>query len=142
MASTFEAKVGSWAQQTQARLTAVFRQSAQTVVEEVQKTKDRGGHMPLDTGFLRASIMASTSHMPGLIPNAQPVEGQTYPANNSATTLVIAGATPDKPLYLGFTANYAMIQEGKNGFVRLTAQRWQQIVTASVKLIKAKVKGS
>jgi hypothetical protein len=141
VAKTFEAKVGSWTKQTQERLTAVFRQSAQTVVEEVQKTKDRGGHMPVDTGFLRASLMASTSYMPSLIKDAQPTKGQTYQASN-ATSLVIAGASQGKPVYLGFTANYAMIQENKNGFVRLTAQRWQQIVTASVKLIKSRVEGS
>jgi len=56
--------------------------------------------------------------------------------------LVIAKAKIGETIYLGFQANYAGIQEAKNGFVRLTAQRWPAIVKASSAKIKQGAEGS
>lgn len=137
----FMAEIDAWSRQTEQRMTAVFRQSAQTVAETVKMTRDRGGHMRVKTGFLRASLMASTSQMPGINPMAEPAENapdNSY-AEDGNVTLVIAGADPGETVYLGFTANYARPREYQDGFVRLTAQQWPQIVEASAKLIKSRV---
>jgi hypothetical protein len=136
----FSAKVSAWVRMSEARTLAVFRQSAQTVAEEVKKTRDRGGHMPVDTGFLRASLMASTSKMPDIDPKATAAKGHSYTDDNSSVELVIANAKINQVIYLGFTASYARVREYKDGFVRLTAQRWKQIVAQSAKLIESKVK--
>lgn len=137
----FMAEINAWTRKSEARMTAVFRQSAQTVAETVKTTRDRGGYMRVKTGFLRASLMASTSQMPGINPMAQPADDaadNSYP-EDSNVTLVIAGADPGETIYLGFTANYARLREYEDGFVRLTAQQWPQIVEASAKLIKSRV---
>jgi hypothetical protein len=136
---SFSAQVSTWAKMTEARTLAVFRQSAQTVAQEVKKTRDRGGHMRVDTGFLRASLMASTSQMPSIDPKATATEGHSYADDNSQVELVIANARIDQVIYLGFTASYARYREYKDGFVRLTAQRWKQIVEQSARLIESRV---
>lgn len=141
MARTFSADIGKWARQTEARMTAVFRQSAQGVAEGVKRTRAEGGNMRVKTGFLRASLMASTSQMPSINPMASPPDNA--PDNSFApdpgVTLVIAGADIGQTIYLGFTASYARPREYEDGFVRLTAQRWPEIVRQSAELIKSRV---
>lgn len=141
MAGTFAADVGAWAAKSEQRMTAVFRQSAQTVAETVKMTRDRGGHMRVKTGFLRASLMASTSQMPSINPMAKPADDaddNSY-AEDANVTLVIAGADIGETIYLGFTASYARAREYEDGFVRLTAQQWPQIVEQCAKLIRSRV---
>ena len=141
MAGTFAADVGKWARKSEARMTAVFRESAQKVAEEVKRPRSEGGHMRVDTGFLRSSLMASTSQMPSINPAARPAEDaapNSYP-ENANVTLVIAGADIGQTIYLGFTASYARHREYQDGFVRLSAQRWKQIVEQSAREIRARV---
>ena len=141
--ASFSAQVSAWAAQSEQRLTAVFRQSAQAVAGEVKKPVAAGGNMRVKTGFLRASLMASTSQMPSINPEAKPATGA---ADNSYSedqnvTLIIAGADIGQTIYLGFTAAYARPREYEDGFVRLTAQRWPQIVEECARLIKSRVAG-
>jgi hypothetical protein len=141
MTGSFSADIGKWARKSESRMTAVFRQSAQEVAEQVKRTRSEGGHMRVKTGFLRASLMASTSQMPSINPMAKPADdaadGSFSP--DPLVTLVIAGADIGQTIYLGFTAAYARPREYQDGFVRLTAQRWQQIVEESAALIKSRV---
>lgn len=141
MAGSFSADIGRWAAQTEQRMTAVFRQSAQKVNEEVKKPVGAGGHMRVKTGYLRASLMASTSQMPTINPTSQPAaDAADNSYNEDATvTLTIAGADIGQTIYLGFTANYARPREYQDGFVRLTAQRWPQIVEECAQLVKSRV---
>lgn len=149
MGKSFTAQVGEWAAQTEKRLEAVFRDSAQTVANEMRKPKGGGGNMPVKTGNLRRSLLASTASMPGIRPGVT-----NFPDNDTQINLVIAGATLGQTIHLGFQAEYARRMEygftGKdalgrtynqagNGFVRLTAQRWQQIVEQSAKTVQSRV---
>jgi len=141
--ASFSAQVSAWTAQSEQRITAVFRQSAQAVAREVKKPVAAGGNMRVKTGFLRASLMASTSQMPSINPEAKPATGA---ADNSYSedqnvTLIIAGADIGQTIYLGFTAAYARPREYEDGFVRLTAQRWPQIVEECARLIKSRVAG-
>ena len=169
MAGSFSAQVGAWAQQTQQRMQAVFRDAAQTVANEVRRPVASGGNMPVDTGNLRRSLMASTAAMPQIR-----TELEGFVDNEGQVTLVIAGARLGETIYLGFQANYAahmeygtkphkIVPKDKQalffyiggasvfaasvnhpgtkpfGFVRLTAQRWPQIVDASAQRIRGRV---
>lgn len=164
---SFAAQVGDWVRQTQARQEAVFKESAQRVIEEMQRpgpsvastkkaiakgigTKGRGkskkplagpvfepgggGNMPVDTGFLRASLMASTT-MPKPRGGA-PEDGKTYSFDPAQVALVIAGSEIGDTIFAVYGANYARaVEYGHNGapargFVRLAAQQWQSIVAA------------
>lgn len=142
MAQSFHAQVSAWAAQSQQRLTNVFRDATQTVANEVRKPKSKGGNMPVDLGNLRRSLMASAATMP----TVRTGKDQEFAENDGAISLVIAGASIGQTIYLGFQAGYARrreygfsgadalgrhYSEAGDGFVRLTAQRWPEIVADS-----------
>lgn len=156
--TTFSFAVGEWCRGVMGAAEAIFKMSVQDVVGEMQKvgpskasTKaaiksakkkfvgppapaGAGGRLPVDTGFLRASLLASTSSMPAISPGAVPVEGKRYTVGEQVE-LTIAGLTLGQPFYAGYTAAYAAAMEYGSGslapyaFVRTAAQGWQQIVS-------------
>ncbi|MDV3257747.1 MAG: hypothetical protein LOX97_08215, partial [Sphingomonas sp.] len=112
MAQTFSAQVAAHVAKYKRRMEAVFRASAQDVAREVVRPVGAGGHMRVDTGFLRASLMASTSQMPSINPAARPASNaapNSFPEDFGQINLVIAGAQLGETIYLGFTASYAGI---------------------------------
>lgn len=136
MAGTFEAQVAAAVAKHQKRMETTFRASAQQVAREVLLPKAKGGNMRVKTGFLRASLMASTSQMPGIDPAAKPpkdAKDEQFPEDLAAVNLVIAGTGLGEKIYLGFTAAYAGYREYHDGFVKLTAQRWQDIVSENAR---------
>jgi hypothetical protein len=140
----FTATIDGWARKSEDRMRAVRNDAAQTAAEEVTTPVDLGGHMRVDTGFLKASLVASTTAMPAIDPNARPPADAapgSIPIDLNAVALVIAGATLEDTIYLGFTASYARPREYHDGFVRLTAQRWPQIVKESNAKIRGRVEG-
>lgn len=130
------AGVSAWVAATKQRTVAVFRESAQRVIAEGQRVRGEGGRMRIDTGFLRASLMASTSAMPSISRDAKPAAGGSYAYNSGAVSLVIAGAQLGQTIYAGYSASYAAAREygargqPPDGFVRGAAEKWQAIVAA------------
>lgn len=134
---SFAAQVSEWAKAEIEREEAIFHEAAQAVANEVRTPVADGGRMPLKTGNLRRSLMASTADMPTI------QEGKTEFQDNGIE-LVIAGAQLGETVYLGFQAAYAARMNygfvgtdslGRTynqtgfGFVDAVAQRWPQIVT-------------
>jgi len=134
---SFAAEVSEWCRQVEGAAEAVFQTAAQTVANEVRTAVAEGGRMPVKTGNLRRSLMASTSAMPTI------KEGKETFAD-SGLELVIAGAELGSTVYLGFQAAYAArmnygfvgtdslgrtYHQAGYGFVDAVAQRWPQIVT-------------
>ncbi|TBB44215.1 hypothetical protein ELH49_09305 [Rhizobium ruizarguesonis] len=134
---SFAAQVSEWATAELERSEAVFQTAAQEVANEVRTPVAEGGRMPLKTGNLRRSLMASTSDMPRI------QEGKTT-FSDSGIEIIIAGAELGSTIYLGFQAAYAARMNygfvgtdslGRTynqtgfGFVDAVAQRWPQIVT-------------
>lgn len=141
MASNFEAQVSARVAAYKKRMEATFRASAQDLAEEATKPVAKGGNMRVKTGFLRASLMASTSALPliktGNRPPATAADNSFQP-DESQITLTIAKAQLGETIYLGFTADYAAPREYKDGFVRLAAQNWQEIAKRNaLRAIKA-----
>jgi hypothetical protein len=131
MAKSFSDQVAERVAVYKKRLRAIHRGSAQDLAEGVTKPRAKGGNMRVKTGFLRASLMASTSMMPAIKDsNAPPSNApdNAYDFDIGPISAVIAGLQPGDPLYLGFTAAYARPREYKDGFVRLAAQNWNKIV--------------
>lgn len=148
MTKSFSAQIEDWVRKSNDRMTAVFRTAAQDVANDVRKPKADGGHMPIDTGNLRRSFSVSTDAMP------QTKEGE-FSDQGAQITISIASAEIGDTLYMGFQAVYAARMEygfdgtdslGRtykqpgNGFVRLTAQRWPEIVDQAAAKVKARVK--
>lgn len=132
----FAATVADWVHKVEGAAEAVFKESTQELVNVAQTPIAAGGRMHVDTGFLRASLLASTSMVPPINPAARPKEGSTYPADFGQIEAVIIGAELGQTIYLGYTASYAGAREyGARGqppdaYVRSAAQRWPMIVEA------------
>lgn len=147
---TFAADVDAWVKATEQRLEAVFKEATQRVVEEVRTPDDKGGHLPVKTGFMRNSIVASTDGPTPISPNAKPEKGAEYDKESKQlpgpVSLVIAGATLGQTIWVCFTAAYAGYMEYGTatqpgfGFVRLAAQRWPRIVDEVVRELKERAR--
>lgn len=118
---------------------ALFKESTSEIVGKMQLSKANGGNMPVKTGFLRASLLASTSMLPAVGSITGSGKREYNPSQVEAT---IAASTLDDTLYFGYTANYALHREfGSNGrppdgFVRLAAQNWLSTVASNWAKIK------
>lgn len=134
--ASFSATVDAWVKETKAWQTAVFRESSQRVTEEILTPVEAGGHMRVDTGFMRASLSAS---LDGSLPQladrpeaaveatrASGAPSITFTANE--VNLVIANADIGDTITFAFAASYARHVENRFAPVRLGAQRWPQVV--------------
>ena len=145
---SFSAAVDEWVRQSEARMEAVFRQSCQRLVVVAQTPVAHGGNMPVDTGFLRASGIATTQAPVPVNPAAVGEPDKVYEFNNAAALGVLARLKIGQTLFFCWTAAYARrIEYGFNGtdslgrvfnqrgrgFVRLAAQQWQTIVASTAR---------
>ena len=134
MVGTFAAQVGAWATKVDGAIEVIFRESCQELVATLNSLA------PVDTGFLRSSLVASTTAMPMI----RAADGQV-PGDLGEIVLVIAGLEPGEVLYLGYTASYGpYVAYGANGrpgrpWVDMTAQRWPQIVAAKSAEVRARL---
>lgn len=146
---SFAATISEWGRAEMDRAEAIFQDAAQTVANEVRTTVNEGGRLPIDTGNLRRSLMASTAEMPMVKP-----EQEVFA--ESGIEMVIAGAELGGTIYLGFQAAYAarmnygfvgtdslgrVYNQAGFGFVDAVAQRWPQIVAASEVRIRSRFEG-
>lgn len=137
MSKSFSAQVDDWVRKSENRMEAVFKTAAQDLSIAVTTPKARGGRMPVDTGFLINSIMAGINQPPSG-PGARTTEPQRgdYEMGNSIAVAINSAKLGDKIVF-GFTANYAPYMEYRNGFVRLNAQQWPQLVDRAVNKVKS-----
>ena len=132
MALKFGAQVNAWARKSERRLEAIFKESAQRVIEQAQTVGPSvanpgggaGGKLPVDSGFLRASGQASLTGWPVGPSRVEDGMGQfDY-------SITIAGAKLGQTIFWGWSAAYAGIAEERYGFMRSAAQNWGSIVSA------------
>lgn len=136
----FSATVDQWVQQSRARLEAVFRLSAQYVIEDVIS------RTPRDTGFLVNSLTVTLGEISPIDPNARPPEGTQAGAFDAKPyALTIANAQIGGVVAASFVASYAgFVEYGAQGrapvgMVRLSAQNWPIHVQNAVNAAKAAV---
>lgn len=137
---SFSAQIDDWVRGSEARMTAVFRESCQTVAPKST------ARIPVDLGFARASIRGSTKSMPPIDPSFDNKEKQQIDAGFALNdiTMVIATAKIGDTVYLGYTAAYALaLEHGHSkqaplGFVGITALEWPRIVQEVSQELKAR----
>lgn len=140
---SFTAQIDSWITETKERTEAVVKESTQRVVSYMQTPRSAGGNMPVQTGFLRASIMAAVGAPLPIRPGHRPQEGQSYSPNNQVT-VAIASMALGQTIYVTYTAEYARhVEYGAGGrparaFVRLAAMQWTRIVGDVATTLKAR----
>lgn len=130
---SYTASVSAWVRETKARMEAVHKESAQRLVEIMQTPVSLGGNLPVDTGFLRASLLATTGNLPRQTEN--PGGAARFSYDGGQVNLVIAGADLTDVITVAYTANYAHhVEYGAKGrpgrrFVALASQQWPRIVS-------------
>ena len=125
--------INQWVAQSQARLEAVWKTSAQDIAKEVQTPRAKGGKMPVDTSFLRNSFAADI--------NAAPSGNGNSPYSDGPISIVIGRAKIGDQVVFGWSANYAVYVEARFSFLRSAAQNWQQIVDKAAQKVKTRVGG-
>lgn len=141
MASFAEA-VGAWASATERRLSAVHKKAIEKLAMEMTRTRAEGGNVPVDTGNLYRSLLASTTGMPKTAEG--PFAGSNVPS-------VIATLRMNDTVWLGYQAKYARRvnfgfvgadalgrvynQQGAH-FVERAIAMWPQIVREAVEEVK------
>ncbi|RLK53451.1 hypothetical protein BCL79_2758 [Stenotrophomonas rhizophila] len=141
MANKFGDQVKAFAEKAKQRQLAIFRESAQQVMEEANTPEGDGGKMPIDTGFLRNSAVASTEGPPD--------------GTGGDPSLVFSAVELGQTVWAGWTAAYALrmehgfygedslgrvyAQPGK-GFMRSATQNWIFIVDSVTKSVGDRIK--
>lgn len=139
----FAAQIDAWVRKSQDRTKAVLQESAARLIEDAQTvgpsvknpSNGAGGKMPVDTGFLRASMAVSFDGMPSGPNRGDPKQAYAY--DDAQVTLKLAGVEVGKTIYAGWTADYAIYAEERYGFCRSAAQNWQNHVSAAIADAKA-----
>ena len=115
-------------------LEAVTRQSIQDVVNRAQlqgpsvanPTGGKGGDMPVDTGFLRASAAASLQGWPtGPTNNPQKLP---YSWDDNGVVTALAALKLGDTFYFGWTADYAVEMNVRYAFMDKPIQNWKDYV--------------
>lgn len=140
--ASFAETVGKWASQTPERVEAVHKRALEKLAMEMTRTKAEGGNVPVDTGNLYRSLLASTAAMPKTA--EAPFSGSNVPS-------VIATLRINDTLWLGFQAKYArrrnfgfvgadsrgrVYNESGDHFVERAIAMWPQIVREAVEEVK------
>lgn len=130
----FAAQVSAFVAKTKERRDLVHKESAKRIVSIMQTPRGAGGNLRIDTGFLRASLLATTgTALPSTREKPEGIE--VFPYDAGPVNLTINGADIKDPITVVYTANYARYREyGSRGqagdrWVALAAQRWGQVVT-------------
>lgn len=125
---------------------AIFQTAAQSTTEEMQTPGPSvanpgggaGGHMPISSGFLRASLQASLAG-PVMPTQEPPTKDGKYTYDAGQVSLVIASADLTDKITVSYGARYARYMENRYGFVRLSAQNWRKHVAEATAKAQAKL---
>jgi len=146
--TSFSAQIDAWVNKVEGAAEAIFKESMQELVATAQS------RVPVDTGFMKNSLLASTAMMPPIDPGSKPEPGATYPYTGTEISAAISGTELGDTVYLGYTAAYARrLEFGFDGvdslgrvyrqqplaFVRLAAQDWANIVRRQEQRLSARI---
>jgi hypothetical protein len=126
----FVADVDAFKRLTIDKMTRVAKQSLQDVIRTAQVTVAQGGDMPVDTGFLRNSLVTE-------------LRGAEVAKGGDSYVLGIAGLKLGDAFQVAWTAEYAvprhyMVGVGQGGGLwrDKAAQRWSGIVAENARKVQ------
>lgn len=135
MATTsFEAQIRNFAGKTERQMLDVFRESVQDVMDDASLPKAKGGRMPVDTGFLRNSVVSGLNGSFTTYPSGRAdTSGDDSRANYELT---IARMKLGDTSQFAWTAVYAYVREMDNHYVGGAAAKWPAFVAANARRVK------
>ena len=138
MSLSFSAAIDEWVKETEARMNAVFRESARRIISLSQEYIV--GLDAIDTGFMRGSVTVSLSSMPKI----DPAKTEGLPGGEEYV-LQIAGARIGQTIYAGYTAAYSRhVHDGTSKmagrpYIYLAALQWPRVVYEVSQELKGRV---
>lgn len=139
----FSDQLTAWAKATEKRTEAVYRRSVELLAEEMTRTKANGGRVPVDTGNLYRSLLASKQAMPRMAAG-------TFPGFDIGA--ITASLKMSEPVFIGWTANYSrrrnygfvgadklgrVYNESGDYFLEGAIAQWPQIVAQAAKEVES-----
>lgn len=141
MTKKLSAQVHEIIRKNERLMTMVAQESTQRLIHATQVPKAKGGKMPIDTGFLRASGRLSLSGVPsGPVRGRDRKEGEEGTIYPSPDSVQIGGFKIGMTMFWGWTAVYARRQELYNGFLSSNIRQWQKIVDGVVRDLRNRIK--
>jgi len=157
MAEDFGKQMAKITAKYKARMRATAREAVQDTVDIAQTAIAKGGKMPVDTGFLRASIVANVGSMPS--GKTQPTGNRKYSERQTVSgepisVSLLKWEPGDKLLFIGWSAAYARRLEygfsgqdslGRTynqqgmGFLRGAVELWPRTVDAAAKRVRKRI---
>ena len=149
----FQVEIDAFIANSKEKLLAVTRSAIGDIINEAQTPgpsvsnpgTNKGGKMPVATGFLRASGMSNLNSLPFGPSVREKNELNSYQSqddyteNGNVTVDLGRFALGDK-FYFGWSAEYANAMEVRYGFVASSVQNWQQHVTNRANEVKNRSK--
>lgn len=144
MTKSFSEQVRDMVDDSKKALIGVARAAIQDTINEAQKvgpsvanpSAGRGGRMPVDTGFLRASGTGSLSGWPTGVsnkPSKIPRESLTYTYIADDVKNLLSQLDLGDTFYFGWTAEYAVAINVRYGFLDAALQNWPMYVDKRAK---------
>lgn len=138
---TFKVSVDKFIAESKKNLLAVTRSAIGDLINEAQTPGpsmtnpgvNKGGKMPVATGFLRASGASNLNSLPFGSSKRESDILNSYSSPDDYTTdgkvnIDLARLSLDDKFYFGWTAEYANAMEVRYGFVGSAVQNWQNYV--------------
>ena len=126
----FIADVEAFAKLTQDKMLRVAKQSIQDTIRVAQRTVADGGNLPVDTGFLRNSLVTE-------------VRGATVGAGADSYILGLSALQLGDPFQVAWTAEYALprhyavgVGQGGGLWRDKAAQQWTRFVAQNAKAVQ------
>lgn len=104
------------------RLRRVRAHATMAVVEDASRPRSEGGRMPVDLGNLKNSIRGAV----GTVPTGA----------SESPAAAVARARMEDHIFIGWTANYAWVQEIRNGFMRGATTKWSSFVADAIREVR------
>lgn len=130
----------AWAERTKKLMTALLRNSVQTLAQEASRTRREGGNVPVFSGNLARSVVVSNTPPDADAPDVE------YEVQRDISG-GLADIEPGEPVYIGWTPIYAarvnygfvgtdslgrQYNQAGAGFAEATAAKWPAIVAGEV----------
>lgn len=136
--NSFALEIEEWTIEAKNYTKRVWQNSVLDFVEYMQLPVYVGGNMPVLTGFLRSSLLCSTSPVAAGTMEKPGGDTMSFDWDPSDVESVILGAKVGQTLYMGYGAVYAGVAEyggpdrPARGFQRLAVQEWPEILADNI----------
>ena len=127
---TFTAAVDAFVGKTRDQMKRVVQQSAQDITRIAQTPVSQGGNMPVDTGFLRNSLVSG-------------LNGADVGKGAESITLAIAGYELGDVISVAWTSDYAItrhyavgVGQGGGLWRDRAAQQWGRVVQENARKVQ------